>query len=68
MGTTKKTHPELVIPQLLERVIATGKERGSLFSEYIELHWRCTGNLTPGCDAKDFYAALDLKYIIKARK
>lgn len=39
--------------------IATGKDRQSLFSEYIRIHWRTTGKIAPGCDAKDFYAALD---------
>jgi hypothetical protein len=54
-----KSHPEKVIPALLEKAIATGKERNSLWSEYIVAHYRATGNLAPGCDAKDFYAALD---------
>jgi hypothetical protein len=54
-----KPHPEYVIPQLLERAIKTGKERNSLWSEYIVAHYRATGNLAPGCDTKDFYAALD---------
>jgi hypothetical protein len=54
-----KPRPEKVIPQLLEKAIATGKERNSLWSEYIVFHYRATGNLAPGCDAKDFYVALD---------
>lgn len=57
----KKPHPELVIPQLLDRAIASGKDRGSLYSEYIVAHYRATGKLAPGCDARDFYAALDEK-------
>ena len=56
-----KPDPSKVIPQLLEAAIQTGKERNSLYSEYIRLHYRTTGNLAPGCDAKDFYAALDAK-------
>jgi hypothetical protein len=56
-----KAHPEKVIPQLADRAIATGKERNALFSEYIVLHWRATGNLAPGCDTRDFIAYLDSK-------
>jgi hypothetical protein len=58
----KKAHPERVIPQLLERAIETCKERNSLFSEYIVFHFRATGNLAPGCDARDFYVALDQRH------
>jgi len=55
----KKAHPELVIPQLVIKAISSGKDRGSLFSEYIVAHYRATGKLVPGCDARDFYAKLD---------
>lgn len=54
-----KPKPERVIPQLLVATKATGKDRQSLYSEYIRLHWRTTGKLAPGCDAKDFYKALE---------
>ena len=61
-----KAHPERVIPQLVDRAIATGKDRNCLFSEYIVFHYRATGNLAPGCDARDFYAYLDgLKQEVK---
>lgn len=33
------------------------RQRG--WSEYIRLHFQATGHLSPGCDAKDFYATLD---------
>jgi hypothetical protein len=55
----KKAHPELVIRQIVFMAIRTGKGRGSLFSEYIQKHWRTTGKLAPGCDSRDFYAVLD---------
>ncbi len=57
--TGKKAHPELVITELVEKAISTGKDRTALFSEYIVLHYRSTGKLAPGCNAHDFYAVLD---------
>ncbi|MEZ0396826.1 MAG: hypothetical protein ABWK53_10415 [Anaerolineales bacterium] len=54
-----KLHPERVIEPLVRKALETGKDRASLFSEYIKLHFRATGNLAPGCDAKDFYFVLD---------
>ncbi len=54
-----KPHPERVVVALVEKALETGKDRQSLFSEYIRLHFRATGRLSPGCDAKDFYAVLD---------
>jgi hypothetical protein len=54
-----KPKPERVYKELLETVVKTGKDRASLFSEYIRYHFEATGQLSPGCDARDFYAALD---------
>lgn len=54
-----KPHPERVIEPLVRKVLETGKDRASLFSEYIKLYFRATGKLAPGCDAKDFYFVLD---------
>ena len=54
-----KPRPERVIKELLEVVLKTGKDRPSLFSEYIRYHYKATGRLQPDCDARDFYAALD---------
>lgn len=53
--------PERVHPALAERVYQEngGKGRGSAFSDYIVLHFRVTGDLAPGCDAKDFLAWWD---------
>lgn len=55
----KKPHPESVIPEIVKRVIETGKERNALFSEYIRFHYKYTGKLSPGCDARDFYFVPD---------
>jgi len=54
-----KPRPERVIKELLEVAVKTGKDRASLFSEYIRYHYKATGCLQPNCDARDFYAALD---------
>jgi hypothetical protein len=54
-----KPRPERVITELLELVLKTGKDRASLFSEYIRYHYNATGRLQPDCNARDFYAALD---------
>jgi hypothetical protein len=56
---SEKSHPERVIVPLVVKAMETGKDRASLFSEYIRLHYHATGNLAPGCDAKDFYAVID---------
>ena len=61
MMSTIKPHPEKVNQALLDRAIATRKPRNALFSEYIRVHYIATGDIAPGCDAKDFYAALDAK-------
>jgi hypothetical protein len=58
-----KAHPERVIPQLADAAISTGKDRNALFSEYIIAHYRSTGKLAPGCDAKDFYAYMDSRHV-----
>jgi len=54
-----KPHPERVFEELVRKALETGKERAALFSEYIKLHYRVTGKLVPGCDARDFYFVLD---------
>lgn len=55
----RKPHPERVIESLVIKALETRKERSALFGEYIKLHYRVTGNLAPGCDARDFYFVLD---------
>jgi len=57
-----KAKPERVIPQLAEMALERAKDAQSAYSQYIKLHWQATGNLAPGCDAKDliaFYQAND---------
>ena len=58
----KRSHPELVHPGLLRKAMERAKDRQSAFSEYIRLHHQATGNLAPGCDARDFFAAYDALY------
>ena len=58
----RKPHPELVIEAILRKAMERAKDRQSAFSEYIRLHYQATGNLAPGCDARDFFAAYDALY------
>ncbi len=58
----RQPHPELVIEALLRKAMERAKDRQSAFSEYIRLHYQSTGNLAPGCDARDFFAAYDALY------
>jgi hypothetical protein len=58
----RQPHPELVIEAILRKAMVQAKDRQSAFSEYIRLHYRATGNLAPGCDARDFFAAYDALY------
>ena len=52
----------VVHTSLVEKVLSFGKPRNTWYSDYIVLHYRATGNLAPGCDAKDFYKFVD-KYL-----
>jgi len=45
---------------LVESAILEAQDRGSAWTRYITAHYRATGNLAPGCDAVDFYAAYDI--------
>ena len=60
-----KVHPEKVNPALAEHVYKTlggsPKKRSSAYSDYIVLHFRVTGDLAPGCDARDFLAWWDAR-------
>lgn len=53
--------------RLVEKVLSLGKPRNTWYSDYIVLHYRATGNLAPGCDAKDFYAYVD-KFLSEKEK
>lgn len=45
----------------MEALHRTNGDRQKAWSEYIRLHFRSTGSLAPGCDAKDFYTCLDVQ-------
>lgn len=57
--TRGKPHPERVDPAIAARVCERAKSRQHAFSDYIVSHFRVTGDLAPGCDARDFYAWYD---------
>jgi len=54
-----RAHPELVIPELARQAMKGCKVRMHVYSQYIMAHYRATGNLAPGCDARDLYAWLE---------
>ena len=54
--SSKKTHPELVIPQLADQAMSEAKVRTELYTHYIMAHYHATGKLAPGCDNKDLLA------------
>ena len=46
-----------VIPALARQaLLLAGGDRKAAYSRYIELHYRNTGKLAPGCDNKDLQA------------
>jgi hypothetical protein len=49
-------HPERVNSHIAELALVQATKRGSAWTDYILVHYRATGNLAPGCDARDFYA------------
>ena len=55
----KKAHPECVHPGLARKAVGRATHRTHVYSEYIILHYQSTGNLAPGCDARDLYAWLE---------
>jgi len=55
-----KAHPEKVDPGIGRMAIKQAKDRQSSWTQYIVLHFRHTGNLVPGCDARDWYAWYDI--------
>ena len=57
---TAKGHPDKVEPSLARAAIQDAKEqRTTIWTHYILRHYRTTGNLAPGCDARDLFAWLD---------
>lgn len=54
-----KSHPERVHPEIARQALAQASQRTHVYTEYILLHYRATGKLPPGCDARDLYAWLE---------
>ena len=54
-----KVHPERVIPELAQLAMADCKVRTEAYTHYILRHYRATGDLAPGCDARDLIAWLE---------
>ena len=55
----KKDHPEKVFPVLARQALAETDQRTHVWTHYILAHYHSTGNLAPGCDARDLYAWLE---------
>ncbi len=54
-----KAHPERVHPEMARQAINQATQRSHAWTEYILLHFRSTGKLAPGCDARDLLAWLE---------
>lgn len=54
-----KPQPDRVHPEIARRALREAKQRTAIWSEYIILHWRGTGNLAPGCDLQDLIVWLE---------
>ncbi len=54
-----KSHPERVHPEIARQALSVATQRTHVFTEYILLHFRSTGKLAPGCDARDLLAWLE---------
>jgi len=56
----RKAHPELVNGDAARWALANaGGDRQAAYSRYIQLHYRATGYLAPGCDNRDLQAWYD---------
>lgn len=52
-----KANPDKVNPAAARAALQNAKgDRKAAYSQYIILHFRATGKLAPGCDAKDLIA------------
>jgi len=54
-----KPNPDKVHPGMARQAVKNSKARNEVYSQYILLHYRATGKLAPGCDARDLYAWMD---------
>jgi hypothetical protein len=56
----QKPHPERCHLEMVRKAKEqAADDRARAWSRYIIIHYNATGNLAPGCDARDFYAAYD---------
>ena len=55
----RKAHPEKVDPSIGYEVMTEATDRQGSWSDYIVAHYRATGDLVPGCDARDWFAWYD---------
>ncbi len=53
-----KVHPERVIPEMARLAMRECQVRTHVYTQYIMAHYRATGSLAPGCDARDLMAWL----------
>ncbi len=51
----RKGHADRVEPVYARQAIARATRRTHVWSEYIVVHFRSTGQLAPGCDYVDLY-------------
>jgi hypothetical protein len=54
--TSRKTDVCRVIPEIAILAVRKSKSKSEIYSNYIVLHYRSTGNIAPGCDNKDLIA------------
>lgn len=56
----RKGNPDKVNGLLARQAWELAKgDRKAVYSRYIQLHWRATGRLAPGCDSRDLQAWLE---------
>ena len=55
-----RANPEKVNPSMARAAMPKATIRTHLYTEYILIHYKATGSLAPGCDAKDLYAWYEL--------
>lgn len=62
---TQKPHPERVNASVGRQVLLVARNRQASWSDYIVAHYRATGQLAPGCDARDWFAWYDKEKGVK---
>lgn len=51
-----KADPTKVIVPFARQAITLAAQANAAYTQYIKIHYRHTGRLAPGCDAKDLVA------------